>query len=114
MYSIMKRSHERYRMRERGRLTRISWPMAWRRWVLPRPTPPQMKRGLYLGGSGLATARAAAWASWFDGPATKVSKLYLPLRCVGGVYSPCGGDGSDSAGTAWATTPSSGAAPPTA
>src|SRR5215831_14298748 len=80
-------------MRERGRFLRISWPMACRRWVLPRPTPPQMKSGLYLGGSGLATARAAACASWFEGPATKVSNTYLTFNAVGGLNSPLGSVG---------------------
>jgi hypothetical protein len=39
-----------------------------------------MKSGLYDFEGISATARAAAWANWFDEPTTKLSNVYLGLR----------------------------------
>ena len=43
-----------------------------------------MKSGLYLPAGISATAREAACASWFDGPTTKVSNVYLARRSGAG------------------------------
>src|SRR5690349_22042824 len=56
-------------------------PMAWMRWVLPRPTPPYTKSGLYEVGWS-ATCRPAARASWLAFPDTNEPKLNDGLRLV--------------------------------
>ncbi len=50
-------------------------PTAWIRWVLPRPTPPYRNSGLYEPPGFSATCIAAARASWFALPVTKVSNV---------------------------------------
>src|ERR1700693_2263633 len=52
--------------------------MAWRRWVLPRPTAAWTYSGLKRGCALLPasdTWRAAAWASRFELPTRKVAKV---------------------------------------
>src|SRR4029450_10346079 len=51
------------------------------RWVLPRPTPPYTKSGLYEVGWS-ATCRPAARASWLALPETNEAKLKVGLRLV--------------------------------
>ena len=58
----------------------MKWAMACIRWVLPSPTPPYIKRGLYISPGDSATARAAAWARLLFPPTTKVSKVYLGFK----------------------------------
>src|SRR5213595_2313664 len=55
-------------------------PMACIKWVLPRPTPPYTKRGLYVRAGACATARAAACAISLFGPTTKDSNVFRGLR----------------------------------
>src|SRR3989338_7627562 len=50
------------------------------RWVLPRPTPPYIKRGLYAPPGFSATCIAAALASWFDFPSMKLSNVFSGFR----------------------------------
>src|SRR6059036_4349493 len=54
-------------------------PMACIKWVLPRPTPPYTKRGLYVRAGDCATARLAACAISLFGPTTKDSKVFRGL-----------------------------------
>src|SRR5213592_148680 len=54
-------------------------PMACIKWVLPRPTPPYTKRGLYVRAGVCATARLAAWAISLFGPTTKDSNVFRGL-----------------------------------
>ena len=55
--------------------------IAYRRCVLPSPTPPYTNSGLYaFEGGASATAMAAAWANRLDDPRTKFSKVYLVGR----------------------------------
>jgi hypothetical protein len=49
--------------------------MACIRWVLPKPTPPYKNSGLKVTGPASATRRAAAWASSFGLPTTKLSNV---------------------------------------
>src|SRR5512132_848594 len=56
-----------------------NWPMACMRWVLPKPTPPYMKRGLYVRAGACATARLAACAISLFGPTTKDSNVFRGL-----------------------------------
>ena len=58
----------------------IRFPTACIKWVLPKPTPPDMNKGLYAFPGLLDTCKAAALASWFDLPSTKESKLSSALR----------------------------------
>ncbi len=58
-----------------GQLSRIRWPIACMRCVLPNPTPPWMKRGLYTFAGESLTAKAAAWAKRFDGPTMNSEKV---------------------------------------
>src|SRR5206468_2235347 len=51
-------------------------PMACIKWVLPRPTPPYTKRGLYVRAGACATARLAACAISLFGPTTKDSNVF--------------------------------------
>src|SRR5512139_3761057 len=53
----------------------MPFPTAWIRWVLPRPTPPYRNSGLYEPPGFSATCIAAARASWFALPVTKVSNV---------------------------------------
>src|SRR5512135_939046 len=54
--------------------------IAFKRCVLPRPTPPYTNSGLYALPGFSATASAAACANWLDGPTTNVEKVYLGFR----------------------------------
>src|SRR6266550_7936917 len=54
-------------------------PMACIKWVLPRPTPPYTKRGLYVRAGACATARLAACAISLFGPTTKDSNVFRGL-----------------------------------
>src|SRR6266513_2110803 len=54
-------------------------PMACIKWVLPRPTPPYTKRGLYVRAGDCATARLAACAISLFGPTTKDSNVFRGL-----------------------------------
>src|SRR5256886_10182305 len=54
-------------------------PMACIKWVLPRPTPPYTKRGLYVRAGAWATARLAACAISLFGPTTKDSNVFRGL-----------------------------------
>src|SRR6202051_4549694 len=49
------------------------------RWVLPRPTPPYRKSGLYALPGASATARQAAWAKRLELPTTNVLKVNAGL-----------------------------------
>ncbi len=51
-----------------------------------------MNSGLYDSDGASATARQAAWANWFDGPTTNVSKVYFCERFDWSSASPGGGD----------------------
>src|SRR5213594_2588999 len=55
-------------------------PMACIKWVLPRPTPPYTKRGLYVRAGACATARLAACAISLFGPTTNDSNVLRGLR----------------------------------
>src|SRR5690606_2521344 len=55
-------------------------PMAWIRWVLPRPTPPYRNNGLYEVPGFSATCKAAARANWLALPVTKLSNVSSALR----------------------------------
>src|SRR5881409_2350300 len=70
-------------------------PMACIKWVLPRPTPPYTKRGLYVRAGACATARAAACAISLFGPTTKDSNVFRGLRpgTVAPSLVPAGGSG---------------------
>ena len=57
-----------------------SLPIAWTRWVLPRPGPPYRKNGLYLVPGELMMLRAAATANSLFEPIIKLSKVYFELR----------------------------------
>src|SRR5256886_16160291 len=54
-------------------------PMACIKWVLPRPTPPYTKRGLYVRAGACATARLAACAISLFGPTTNDSNVFRGL-----------------------------------
>src|SRR5438046_9262462 len=69
-------------------------PMACIKWVLPRPTPPYTKRGLYVRAGACATARLAACAISLFGPTTKDSNVFRgfnPGTVAGGRGSTRGG-----------------------
>src|SRR5438093_100893 len=57
-------------------------PMACIKWVLPRPTPPYTKRGLYVRAGACATARLAACAISLFGPTTKDSHVFRGLSAA--------------------------------
>ena len=81
---IMKRSAVRNITRRSGRFSRMRWATAESRCVLPRPEPAWMNSGLKLTaapGAASATRHMAAWASWFEEPTTKVSKVWLGSSC---------------------------------
>src|SRR5216117_3335506 len=72
-------------------------PMACIKWVLPRPTPPYTKRGLYVRAGACATARLAACAISLFGPTTKDSNVFRglsPGTVVPGRASTCVGNAS--------------------
>src|SRR6478609_8468926 len=58
----------------------MALPMAWIRWVLPRPTPPYRNNGLYEVPGFSATCSAAARASWLALPVTKFSNVRSVFR----------------------------------
>src|SRR5574342_101350 len=60
--------------------------MAESRCVLPSPTPPYTKSGLYALAGLSATACAAACANWLDGPTTKLEKVYFGFRLCSFVF----------------------------
>src|SRR3954447_22939912 len=64
-------------MRELGRSARERCATAWTRCVFPSPVPPQRNSGLWRGPPPPAAAIAAACASWFDGPTTKLLNVYF-------------------------------------
>src|SRR5512143_860480 len=74
-------------------LTRLQ--MAERRCVLPNPTPPYTKSGLYALAGLSATACAAACANWLDGPTTKLLKVYFGFKLCSFVLG-LGGSGTGS------------------
>ena len=54
----------------------MSTPIAWTRWVFPRPTPPYINNGLNEVPPGLfATANPADLASLLESPSRKFSKV---------------------------------------
>src|SRR5204862_7057297 len=57
----------------------IACPMAFIKWVLPRPSPPYTKRGLYVRAGACATARLAACPISFFGRTTKDSNVFRGL-----------------------------------
>ena len=69
----------------------ILLPIAWIKWVLPRPTPPYIIKGLkeFLPGSS-ETVSAAVLAKSLLEPCIKELKVYVLLRSTGGcTYSFC-------------------------
>ena len=58
-----------------GWLLRMELAMAVIRWVLPRPAPPYMNRGLYSLPGWSLTASAAAYARRLEAPTMKFSKV---------------------------------------
>ena len=75
--SLVKVSEVTYSILDFALFFNMKWAMACIRWVLPSPTPPYIKRGLYISPGDSATARAAAWARLLFPPTTKVSKYIL-------------------------------------
>src|SRR5438045_9171057 len=71
------------------------WPMACIKWVLPSPTPPYTRRGLYVRAGACATARLAACAISLFGPTTKDSNVFRGLspRTLALVFAPADGSG---------------------
>ena len=63
-----------------GLFLRIKWPMECIRWVLPRPTPPYIKSGLYISPGDSATAKEAACARLLLAPTTKLSNVYRGFK----------------------------------
>ncbi len=53
----------------------MALPTACIKWVFPIPTPPYIKRGLYLVPGFWAIAWQAAWASSLPAPTTKLSNV---------------------------------------
>ena len=78
--SLVKVSEVTYSILDFALFFNMKWAMACIRWVLPSPTPPYIKRGLYISPGDSATARAAAWARLLFPPTTKVSKVYLGFK----------------------------------
>src|SRR4051812_16437566 len=63
-------------IRASGRCSRMRWPTALERWVLPRPVPPQRKSTLTRRPVRLEMAIAIAWATSLEGPMMNWSKVY--------------------------------------
>ncbi len=58
----MKVSAGTYLIRASGIFSSTSFPIAFSKWVFPRPGPPYINKGLYIPPKLSATARAAAFA----------------------------------------------------
>src|SRR5437867_11842731 len=113
MSSFKNRSAERYITLDAGERRTTSWAIACMRWVLPSPTPPYRKRGLYERDGDSATARAAACANWFEDPTTNVSNVNRGFRTRprGGPTTGAGGTRTSAAiGRNWIDSPGNPAA----
>ena len=69
--------------------TNISFAIACIKWVLPKPTPPYKKSGLYDVAGASATANAAACANLLLFPTTKLSNVYLGFKLEFKVWVYC-------------------------
>src|SRR3990172_5622284 len=73
--SFVKSSPVQERILVWGLEPRRATPTAFIKWLLPTPTPPQIKRGLYALPGFLETASVAAQAIWFEEETAKFSKV---------------------------------------